>query len=158
MGVKCIAIGNRILKDDGIGIKVAENLSDRLREENIEIIYGESDIAYVLDLIEDGDFIFVLDAAYYEKSPGTVTFVSIHEKAIPFQEIYSQHQPNLLCCLRNFGKYYKKEVEGYFIGIEIAEIDFGFDISDCLKQQLDSICEVIYQFMIKKVNILNRLD
>ncbi|RDU22534.1 hydrogenase maturation protease [Anaerosacchariphilus polymeriproducens] len=156
MAVKCIAIGNRIMGDDGIGIIIVENLYDRLRRKKIEIIYGESDIEYVLDFIEDGDFIFILDAAYYGKSPGTVTFVSINDRPIFYQEIFSQHQPNLLSYLRNLGKYYNKEVEGYFIGIEIEKIDFGFDISNNLNKQLIHICEKIYQFICEKVEHLNR--
>jgi hydrogenase maturation protease len=143
MAVKCIAIGNRIMGDDSIGIRVADALLPKLRRENIEVIFGETDIGYALSKIEDEDFLFLMDATYFDMKPGTVTFTPIKEDRIYHQPYYSQHQPSLI----NFLKIYKKSVEGFIIGIEVAEINFDLELSDRLNIEFSSICEKVYRFI-----------
>ncbi len=144
MKIKCIAIGNRIMGDDSIGIKVLENLSQELEKEKIEVIFGETDIDYALNKIDDGDLLFIIDSTYFNIEPGTVTFTSI-EKAIMMshRQIYSQHQPNLI----NLLKTYKKSVTGHIVGIEVEQIHFSLDLSETLRKNFFSICEEIHKFI-----------
>ena len=143
MNVKCIAIGNRIMGDDSIGIKVLEELSLQFKEENIECIFGETDINYALSKIDNGDFLLILDSTYFGKIPGTVTFTPIEESIIQYQHIYSQHQPSLI----NLLKTYKKSVKGFVIGIEVQEIYFGLELSDMLMKKFLYICEEVSNFI-----------
>lgn len=136
MAVKCIAIGNRMMGDDAVGIKVLEELSVQLKLKNIEVIIGETDTDYALNKIEEGDLVFVFDSTYFDITPGTVTFISIDDFKIQHQQVYSQHQPNLISLL----KYHKKSVKGYLIGIEINEIYFSLELSDVLKKRFRDIC------------------
>ncbi len=143
MAVKCIAIGNTIMQDDGIGIKVAEALSPRLVQEHIELIFGETDNEYALSKIENGDLLFIIDSTFLDTNPGTVTYIPIGEVIGQHHEVYSQHQPNLIYLLKTYGKV----VEGYIIGIEVAKIDFSLELSDALKTRFLSICEEVYLFI-----------
>ncbi len=143
MAVKCIAIGNAIMGDDGIGIKVAEALSQRLIQEHIELILGETDHDYALSKIENGDLLFIIDSSFFEINPGTITYTPISEVIDWHREAYSQHQPSLIYLLKTYGK----EVEGYLIGIEVENIDFSLELSDTLKTRFLFICEEVYQFI-----------
>jgi len=126
MKIKCIAIGNRIMGDDSIGIKVLEALSSEFKKEKIEVIFGETDIDYALSKIDNGDILFIFDSTYFNIDPGTVTFTPI-EKAIKGQrQIYSQHQLSLI----NLLKTYNKSVRGYIVGIEVEKIHFSLDLSE----------------------------
>ncbi|WP_053956392.1 hydrogenase maturation protease [Inediibacterium massiliense] len=143
MKIKCIAIGNRIMGDDGIGIKVLENLSQELEKEKIQVIFGETDIDYSLSKIDDEDLLFIIDSTYFNIAPGTVTFTPI-EKAMKRQgQIYSQHQPSLIDLLNT----YKKSVKGYIVGIEVEKIHFSLDLSETLRKKFLSICEEIHKFI-----------
>ena len=143
MRIKCIAIGNRIMGDDGIGIKVLEELLQELEKCKIEVIIGETDFDYGLSKIAEGDILFIIDSTYFNIDPGTVTFTPI-EKAINCQwRIYSQHQPSLINLLHT----YKKSVKGYIIGIEVEKIHFCLDLSVTLKEKFFSICEEIRVFI-----------
>lgn len=146
MVAKCIAIGNRIMGDDGIGIEVAEKLSPRLKEEQIELIFGETDIDYALGKIEDGDLLFIIDSTYFGLSPGTVTFTPIGEVTRQHHQMYSQHQPSLIHLLKTYGK----EVEGFIIGIEVEKIDFSLELSGTLKTRFLFICEEVYRFICQR--------
>ncbi|QUH26398.1 hydrogenase maturation protease [Serpentinicella alkaliphila] len=145
MAVKCIGIGNRIMGDDGIGIRVVEQLLKQLRDICIEVILGETDIDYAISKIDNGDFLFIIDAAYFNEEPGTVTFISIDKYIKQHTQAYSQHQSSLVHLI----KVYKKSVKGFIIGIEVHEIDFSLELSNTLQTRLPHICEEVYQFIYK---------
>lgn len=143
MRIKCIALGNRIMGDDSIAIRVLEEISSILEGENIDIVFGETDIDYALNEIEDGDFLFILDSTYFNIEPGTVTFTPIEEFNTNQGEVYSQHQPNLI----NLLKAYEKSVSGFIIGVEVQEIDFSLELSHILKRELSMICVEVSEFI-----------
>lgn len=147
MKIKCIAIGNRIMGDDSIGIKVLEALSSELEKEKIEVIFGETDIDYALRKIDDRDLLFIIDSTYFNIAPGTVTFTSIEKAIKGQQQIYSQHQPNLI----NLLKTYNKSVRGYIVGIEVEKIHFSVDLSETLRKKFLSICEEIYEIIYQTI-------
>lgn len=151
MTVKCVAIGNRIMCDDSIGIKVAEELSSKMMKEGIELIIGETDGDYSLSLIENGDLLFIIDSTYMDISPGTVTVTRINDLIVKNQ-IFSQHQPNLI----NLINTYRKKVDGYVIGIEVDKIDFNLKLSDTLKNKLPQICEEVDKFICKTIYYSNK--
>lgn len=131
--------------DDGIGIKVAEEISTQIMQEGIELIFGETDSDYALSKIDDGDLVFIIDSTYLDVNPGTVTFRPISDMMEHNSQLYSQHQPNLIQLLNTYGK----KVEGFVIGIEVEKIDFNLEISDTLKNRLSQICKEVYDFVCK---------
>ncbi len=143
MAVKCIVIGNRIMGDDGIGLKVAEVLSPLLAQEHIELIFGETDNDYALSKIENGDMLFIIDSTFFHIDPGTITFTPIGDVIDQHHQIYSQHQPSLIYMLKTYGKL----VEGYMIGIEVEKIEFCLELSDTLKTRFLPICDEVYLFI-----------
>lgn len=148
MKIKCIAVGNRIMGDDSIGIKILEEISLELEKEKIEVIFGETDIDYAISKINEDDLLFIIDSTYFGRVPGTVTITPI-EKAIIQQhnQIYSQHQPSLI----NLLKTYKKLVKGYIIGIEVEKIQFSLELSNTLKDKFLIICDEILKFIYKVI-------
>lgn len=55
MGVKLIAVGNRLMGDEGIAVKLAEYLMDRLYSQGIEVILGDTDIDFCFGRIDRED-------------------------------------------------------------------------------------------------------
>jgi len=146
MGVKCIAIGNRIMGDDAIGIKVAQELQPQLQQNGIEVIFGETDLDYALRSIADGDYLFILDATHFNVETATVTHIPLQDTMKQLQQLYpvfSQHQPSLI----EFLTTYNIKVEGYIIGIEVEEINFSLELSNELKTRFSDICGKVYNFI-----------
>ncbi|MBV7271367.1 hydrogenase maturation protease [Clostridium sp. PL3] len=145
MKVKVIAIGNILMGDDGIGIVVAEKIKRELEKDNIEVIIGETDFNYCDSMIEKGDYIVILDGAYYGKKPGSITLCPIREYKSLKKE-YSQHSFGLLDLISmNY-----KNVEGYIVGIEISNVDFNLGLSEILLNNFHMICE-------KTINIMKTI-
>lgn len=161
MAAKVIAIGNILMGDDGIGIRVGERIKDDLVGRNVEVIIGETDFQYCTSKIKEGDFLFILDAAITGKEAGDITVIPI-ENYIYKGNLYSQHG----CSLITLINLYKKEVKGYIIAIEVEEIKFSLELSPLLQSKLNNITKEtieIIKEMLKCNNLweellLNRRD
>lgn len=143
MRIKVIAVGNTLMEDDGIAIVVLEKLKEKFIERNIEVIIGETDFQYCISSIQDGDFIFFIDAVYYGKKPGEITVIPL-EKYQYKKKYYTQHSYSVVDLI----KLYFKDVKGYIIGIEIGEISFSYGLSSTLENNIDIISE----------NVLKEID
>ncbi|WZL72424.1 hydrogenase maturation protease [Clostridiaceae bacterium 35-E11] len=132
--MKIVAIGNSIMGDDGIALKIVEKIEEELKGMEIEIIIGETDFEYCLRNIEDNDFVLILDSAHFGKKIGTITLFSLEDFNFPIMHTSSQHELSLLHMI----KKYRKNVRGFVIGIEVNQVDFAFTLSDemfvCLGQ------------------------
>jgi len=144
MGMKVIGIGNRIMADDAIGVMIAESLEEALENLGVEVIIGETDVEYCLSFIDDGDFLFIIDATLYDLEPGTLTVQEINKEKIYAKEEYSQHQISLV---KLIGICNVKNISGYILGIEVLEVDFGIELSNIIKARFDDIKSKVYDFI-----------
>lgn len=146
MSIKIIALGNVLMKDDGVGIEVARKIQKKLSSKNIEIIFGETDISYGISKVKEDDYIFVIDAAIYGKNPGEVSCISINSfisnKKQGFQHSYS---------FLDLVKLYYPNIKGKIYGIEVCEVRHGVGLSLTLKDKLNFISKEILKDIEKKL-------
>ena len=148
--IKVFGIGNILLCDDGIGVKVAKYLLENkhMLNRNIEVIIGETDYMYCLDNIEKGDRVIILDSTYFNIPPGMVTKTPL-EKCDEFVSgDITSHDINLLKALRT--EY--RDIDGYLIVIEIDKIDYKLDLSEVLNEKFNDICYSVA----RKINKLSK--
>ncbi|MDF2819908.1 MAG: hydrogenase maturation protease [Clostridiales bacterium] len=148
MSIKVIGMGNVLMKDDGIGMKVANVIEENLSHKNIEVIYGETDFEYCISMIKESDYLFILDAACYEKVPGEITRIPLNQ-FVSNKKGYSQHSYNFLDLL----KLNYPNIQGEIFAIEIKEIDFCFDLSIELKEKIKDISNEIIDMIDEFVGI-----
>lgn len=133
--LKVIAIGNRLMGDDGIGIHIVEKIRDSFCKANIEFIIGETDANYCLEEINEGDFVIIIDAMCSGKNPGTITTIKMKE--VSHRKICSsQHEISLIELM----KMYNKSLDGLIIGIETSNIDLRENLSQELNNCFNEIC------------------
>lgn len=138
MSIKVIALGNVLMKDDGVGIEVARRIQKKLYSKKIEVIFGETDINYSISKVKEDDFIFVIDAASYGKDPGEISCISIDSFTSSAKEGF-QHSYSFL----DLVKLYYPYIKGRIYGIEAHEVGFGVGLSLTLENKLDFISEEI---------------
>ncbi|MBE5992695.1 MAG: hydrogenase maturation protease [Paenibacillaceae bacterium] len=124
------------MKDDGIGLLVAEELEKRFLRSELEIIYGETDSEACFYSLNPHDFILILDAMSSGDQPGSVKIFSIEEIMEQVSNPTMQHDMSILDMIR----LYRFPVRGYLIGIEAAIITPGCELSTVLKRQFPHIC------------------
>lgn len=144
MSTKLIAIGNRLMGDDGIAIHVAEKLHKSFEKKDIEVIIGETDFQYCLDKIEEGDYLIILDSTLFGTKVGTVTSSSLKDiyKLNVNQRLFSQHEYSLIRALEAY-----TFVDGMFIGIEGWNFDFALTLSRELEEQFEDICRKVEELI-----------
>lgn len=136
--IKVIGIGNRIMGDDGIALRVLERIKTTLEllRPKIEVIIGETDFIYCLNRIDDNDIAIIVDSTFLGLKPGEVTLISLDQVNKSSKKAVSQHQLSLI----NMIARYKSSVKVYIIGIEVFNVDLSFSISEKLKTILNDIC------------------
>jgi len=137
--IKLIAVGNRFMKDDGIAIKVTEQIKEQLTDLVLEIIIGETDSQNCLYLLNENDFVIILDAICNGTEPGSICVFSLKNVLSQPFGFCMQHDINIIELM----KLYDKSFKGYLIGIEIADIGLGDELSPVLKEILPQICSNI---------------
>lgn len=136
--IKVFGIGNILLCDDCIGVKVIEHLKDEIMgiDKEIEVIVGETDVMFCLEQIEKEDFIIIVDSTYLNLKPGAITTLSLEQCDMFLNKLNSQHEESILRVLRTE----LREIKGYLIGVEIGKIEYSMELSEELKNIFLDIC------------------
>lgn len=138
MEQKVIAIGNILMGDDSIGIRVLKIIEGSLKSYGIASFIGETDFEYCISEINDGDSVIIIDAAMLGKKVGTITEISI-EGCIDYKESRTEHSNSLLSMLY----VHFKNIKVYVIGIEIENITYDLNISRSLELSLQEISQTV---------------
>ena len=152
MQAKLVAIGNRLMCDDSIALRVAERLRGKLALIGIEVVVCETDVSYGISRIEVNDVIFLLDATYSGLPVGQVTFSGDDLKRSGWSNQHAHwhaHELSLLDLLRTQVRF----ARGYFLGIEVEKIDFGLELSATLQGAFDDICVKVYEILRDQMEI-----
>lgn len=144
MKAKLIAVGNRLMGDEGIAIKIAEKLSDELNLLGIDVIIGETDVDFCFENMKINDYILLLDATCYGIEPGTITLVPLNKNSLYINHSLTQHDLSLIRLLDN-----SEHLTGYLIGIEVNNIDFDLQLSKQLQDRFPLLCEKIKSLVIE---------
>lgn len=144
MSEKVIAIGNRLMMDDAVAVLILEKIKNTLEDKGIETIMGETDLDFCFSKLNQEDVFYIMDSTYYGNIPGTVTFKSLNDMVKTRGQIKSIHSLGLMELVNT----YKMDIKGYFIGIEIANIDINIGLSNTLQGQIEYISKEILNFII----------
>ncbi|WFR58490.1 hydrogenase maturation protease [Anaerocolumna sp. AGMB13025] len=142
MNVKLIAMGNVLMKDDGIGIFIAKAMEEALKAKGIDVIYGETDFGYCISKVKEQDTLVILDAANYGKTPGDITKLPLNN-CFSDKKSHTQHSYHLLDIL----KLYYPELAGDILAIEIKEITFGFGLTQELQKKKKDIIKEVFDHL-----------
>lgn len=134
--IKLIALGNILMKDDGIAVKVAGRLKERLIDPNFDVLIGETDYQSCFYSLSGNEFIIILDALFTGAEPGSIHIFSLENEISQPIHYFMQHDIDIF----EFMKMYRFKNKGYIIGIEVNEIGFGDELSFVLQNKFLSIC------------------
>jgi len=139
MGIKLVilGIGNTLKMDDGIGIYLVNELKKIYKDEEVKIYEIGIETWRILPVIEEEnceDFL-IIDAINLGYLPGMV-YIAKNPK---FSDFYflSLHEKNYIADLFFMKKDFLKNI--YIFGIEPYKIEWGYGLSDLLKEKFDEI-------------------
>ncbi|MFW2489111.1 hydrogenase maturation protease [Clostridium chromiireducens] len=139
-----LGIGNLLLKDDGIGVRIIEYLKE-IEFENtydVELIDGGTCIPNLLDVFMTNEKIIVLDSIKGGHAPGTIYKLTPEELGTCIKETTSLHDVQALDIMRD-ASLLGFDPKVVIIGVEPKEIIFDLELSPMIKETIPQITNII---------------
>ena len=130
MKIALLGVGNILLKDEGIGVKVVKELENQFSfPSNVVLIDGGTAGHHLVNIVSDFDRIIVVDAVQGGETPGTIYRFTLDQIPFEVNTHLSVHQVGVLEAL-NQVKLLGKEQQVIFIGIEPEDISpWGMELT-----------------------------
>ena len=136
-----LGVGNILLRDEGIGVRVVEKLEKEYRfSSNVELMDGGTLGMRLVDPVYQSDYVIVVDAVQNGEVLGTVYRLSPEDlnKRLKFNN--SLHQLDLVEALV-YAEMLGKRPDAVIIGIEPADISpWGTEMTETIEARLPEMC------------------
>lgn len=151
--IKIFAIGNIILGDDGIGVKVMEFIGAQLESysKEVKVLIVGIDYIYCLNEINKEDTVILVDSTYFGIQPGRVSVLNLKECDKFISPCRDMHSENLLRVLRE--EY--REIAGYLVGIEVEKVNYSLELSKTLKDNFSEITKKVFREIKRIIGDIN---
>lgn len=142
MSILVLGIGNLIMSDDGIGVRVIQQLSARFRfPDGVVLLDGGTLGLDLLPRLEGVERLLVVDAVDIGKTPGTLARLSGDDVPIVLETKVSPHQMGLkdllaVAMLQGFAP-----LEMVLWGVQPEKIEMGLDLSPTVAAALDALAK-----------------
>jgi hydrogenase maturation protease len=139
-----LGIGNLIMSDDGVGVKLVQRLSAEYSfPPEVEIIDGGTLGLDLLPLLERLDRLLIVDAMETGGPPGTIARLTGDQIPLAFETRLSAHQmglKDLLAVSRLMGNPLP---EMALLGVQPECIELGMELSPPVAAVLDTLVEMV---------------
>lgn len=130
MRVVVLGLGNILLRDEGVGVRVVEALAERYAlPPEVEVVDGGTAGMELLNVIAGCDHLIICDAIKGDAPPGTV--IKLVDAEIPafFQTRYSPHQLGLADMLATLALTDEAPGAVTLIGVVPFDLELGLELS-----------------------------
>jgi hydrogenase maturation protease len=139
-----IGVGNLLLKDEGVGVQVAEELKKKELPEGVEVYDGAVEGIGLLDFFRQASQVLLIDAAEMNLKPGAVVRFTPAEvrskKSVPR---FSLHDIGLLEVLELARILGASPPEVIIFGIQPKEITWGMELSAEVQASVPQVVALI---------------
>jgi hydrogenase maturation protease len=144
MKVAVLGIGNILLKDEGIGVKVVQTIMNNYSfPPNVQVIDGGTLGPCLLHYIQGFDEIIVIDAVQGGQAPGTLYRFTSEQGFLEMSGKLSSHQMGIAEVLSQI-KLLGEAPVVTFIGVEPQDISpWGMELSPVVKGLVPSLITLV---------------
>jgi hydrogenase maturation protease len=140
-----LGIGNVLLSDEGIGVHVANALSDMELPPGVSVVEGGTDGFRLLNIITEADRLIVVDAVKGGAEPGSIYRFNVDEvRNVPPGFRTSVHQVGILEVIDLSGLI-GKTPRTTVIGVEPKSLDMSLELSPEIKEKIPRIIELVFE-------------
>lgn len=130
MSILVLGLGNVLLSDEGVGVRVVEALdASHTLPDEVDVLDGGTSGMELLDMVADRDCLIVADAVNAEGPAGRVIRLEDEDIRMLFETRFSPHQlglSDLLATLRLIGHAPRRVV---VIGVVPENLALGLELS-----------------------------
>lgn len=141
MKILVLGLGNILLRDEGVGVRVIERLRDRyVFPDNVMVLDGGTLGLDLLTYFEEASHVVIVDAIYAGKEPGTLMRLTNDEIPAFLGLKVSPHQvglQDLLGLARLRGRFPDEVI---LWGVQIERLEPGLALSPRVAAQIETLC------------------
>jgi hydrogenase maturation protease len=138
-----LGIGNILLKDEGIGVHVANKLKDMSLPPDVEVMDGGTMGIDLLFYIEGRKKVIVVDTVKAGEPPGTMYRFTDKELSGKKEFLRTAHGIDFSDVVRTAKNRGTKPDEIVFIGIEPEDMNVGLELSDLIAQRIPVLIDLV---------------
>ena len=130
MRIVVLGVGNILLSDEGVGVRVVEKLeAEYIVPPEVEIIDGGTCGMEMLDQLEDLDGLIVVDCVRHGQPPATPVLLKGDQVPVFFKTKLSPHQISLSDVLASLELTDTAPKTTVIIGIQPASMSLGMELT-----------------------------
>lgn len=138
-----LGLGNILLRDEGIGVRVAQALEGVPLPPDVEVVDGATAGFGLLGLLANRRKVIVIDAIMADEQPGTVLRLSPEDLLPPPGQSLSLHDVGLLEALAAARQLGESPHEVVIFGVQPQVIECGLELSPALAGLVPRIIELV---------------
>jgi hydrogenase maturation protease len=141
-----LGIGNTLISDDGVGVHIINKLENEYHlPDGVSIIDGGTKGLDLLPFIEGSDRLLIVDAANFDKEPGTIDTVVGDDIPQFLSMKLSMHQIGLPDMLFAAKLMDIAPSEMCLVGIQPKSMETGTELSDEIKSRFDALFDKVME-------------
>ncbi|MEH6627515.1 MAG: HyaD/HybD family hydrogenase maturation endopeptidase [Motiliproteus sp.] len=140
MSVLVLGVGNILLSDEGIGVRVVEALEQRYEiPANLDVVDGGTAGMELLEMMSDRDQVIIIDAVNTGAAPGTVVELRGEEVPALFRTRISPHQLGISDLLGVLVVIDQMPKAMTLFGAVPYSLDTGIELTAAMQEKLEII-------------------
>ena len=142
-----LGIGNILLKDEGVGVRVAELLSERYSfPDHVQVMDGGTQGLWLMPTIQQADHLIVIDAVKGKGAPGDLYRLEREDLPSGLRAKQSAHDSDLVEALNLCSLIDVEPKSVVVVGIEPADINpFGTELTPAVAAKVDDLVERVLE-------------
>lgn len=146
--IMVMGVGNILLSDEGLGVRFLDELAKNTLPDNVELLEGGTAGLELVHLIQDVDFLIIVDAINAKAEPGALfRFQPGDLQVIPEQYEVSFHQIGIIEVLA-MAKVLGQAPQTLIFGVQPKSLEWGMDISP----EIEALFPRLVEIVLKEVN------
>lgn len=150
--IMVMGVGNILLSDEGLGIRFLDEMAKKRTPENVELLEGGTAGLELVYLIQEVDFLIIIDAINAKAEPGALfRFQPGDLKVFPEKYEVSFHQIGIIEVL-TMAKVLGQAPQTLIFGIQPKSLEWGMDISP----EIQALFPRLVDFILNEIDMIQR--
>lgn len=143
-----LGVGNILLQDEGVGVRVLEQLQQRYSfPDGVQLLDGGTMGLDLINYLENLDYLLVLDAVDSARPPGSILCLENDEIPALLQHKMSPHQIGLSDILSVARLRDMMPSHVVLIGIQPASLQTGLELSPDVAAHMDTLIDEVLKHL-----------
>lgn len=144
MKIMVLGVGNILLRDEGIGVRVVEHLKEAYRfPDNVELLDGGTAGLDLLPVVRDVDHLIIVDTVKTNEPPGAIFRFTPDDIEVKVPYKTSLHQIGMVEVFA-IAEALGRKINGVIIGIQPEDMsDWGLELTPTIEAKIPELMALV---------------